>query len=467
MKKIFLILFVIALTYAKAQYKIDGLVTYDNSVWSPFQQTEVNLKDLSDNIVATVFTDNSGYYYFINIPNGSYKIELKITYKWGGGNPSDALLVNRYFIQQYNFYDELMKKAADVNIDNNKNTLDALLINRRFVQLISSFKAGDWLFDDNNVTVDGQDIHKYIKVICTGDVDGSYCPTPAAPALSENFATSSQIVWNWLAVAGAAGYKYNNTNNYSTANDAGSATSFTQTGLTCNTSYNLYVWAYSSCGSHSLAAIFSQSTSECSAFICGNNFTDTRNSKSYKTVKIGDQCWFRENLNIGTRINGSSEQSDNGTIEKYCYNDDENNCDIYGGLYKWDEAMQYVKTEGTQGVCPSGWHIPTENDLALLITYLGGNNVAGGKMKETGTTHWTTPNTDATNSSGFTGLAAGFRFHTDKKFYYLGNRTYYWGSSEGTNTAYGKNRGLLYNFGAVSYGDMDKGYAFSIRCIKD
>jgi uncharacterized protein (TIGR02145 family) len=129
--------------------------------------------------------------------------------------------------------------------------------------------------------------------------------------------------------------------------------------------------------------------------------------KLYHTVQIGSQCWFRENLNIGTRIDGGVIQTDNGIIEKYCYDNLESNCDIYGGLYRWGEMMQYVTTEGTQGICPAGWHIPPLAELTILITYLGGESVAGGKMKETGTTHWLDPNTSATNSSGFTALPGG------------------------------------------------------------
>ncbi|MEI7983848.1 MAG: FISUMP domain-containing protein, partial [Bacteroidota bacterium] len=133
----------------------------------------------------------------------------------------------------------------------------------------------------------------------------------------------------------------------------------------------------------------------------------TYEGKTYSTIFIGSQCWFKENLNVGTRINGSQEQTNNSIIEKYCYNDDEVNCNIYGGLYQWNEMMQYVSNEGAKGICPTGWHLPTDAEWTTLTTYLGGESVAGGKMKEAGTAHWATPNTGATNSSFFTALPVG------------------------------------------------------------
>ncbi len=147
----------------------------------------------------------------------------------------------------------------------------------------------------------------------------------------------------------------------------------------------------------------------------------------YNTVQIGDQCWFKENLNVGTKINSTQsgfQQQDNDTIEKYCYNNDEANCDVYGGLYEWPEAMQYATTEGAQGICPVGWHIPTDNEWKILEgtvdsqygvgdpewDYAGFRGLdAGGNLKEEGTVHWIDPNEGATNSSGFTGLPGGDR----------------------------------------------------------
>ena len=159
---------------------------------------------------------------------------------------------------------------------------------------------------------------------------------------------------------------------------------------------------------------------------CG---TITYGGQTYQTVIIGTQCWMKENLNIGVPILGSSYQTDNGTLEKYCYNNNASNCDTYGGLYQWDEMMQYVTTEGTQGICPTGWHLPSDAEWCILENYVDAGTVlciggmrgidAGGNLKEIGTTHWSSPNEGATNSSGFTALAGGR--HYNSLFYVLMN----------------------------------------------
>ena len=94
--------------------------------------------------------------------------------------------------------------------------------------------------------------------------------------------------------------------------------------------------------------------------------TITYKDQVYNTVLIGSQCWLKENLNVGTMINGTDDMEDNGIIEKYCYDNDTVNCDIYGGLYQWDEMMQYTTTQGAQGICPPDWHIPTDEEWKQL-----------------------------------------------------------------------------------------------------
>ncbi|MBK7631803.1 MAG: hypothetical protein IPJ23_14075 [Ignavibacteriales bacterium] len=105
-------------------------------------------------------------------------------------------------------------------------------------------------------------------------------------------------------------------------------------------------------------------------FICGVSKV-SYGGKDYNTVLIGNQCWLKENLNVGTMINSTGSgflQTNNGIIEKYCYDNNPANCEIYGGLYEWPEAMQYSTTPGSQEICPLGWHIPTLADFQTLST---------------------------------------------------------------------------------------------------
>ena len=112
------------------------------------------------------------------------------------------------------------------------------------------------------------------------------------------------------------------------------------------------------------------------ATVCGDRCS--YGTENYSTININGQCWFQKNLDIGTmlcanNIGGSGcsvYQTDNGAIEKNCYNNDPNNCAIYGGLYQWDEAMQYSTSDGAQGICPDGWHIPSGADQNTLVQYL-------------------------------------------------------------------------------------------------
>jgi uncharacterized protein (TIGR02145 family) len=198
---------------------------------------------------------------------------------------------------------------------------------------------------------------------------------------------------------------------------------------------------------------------------CGDFLVDERDDEVYSTVKIGSQCWMAENLNTGIMINGGSNQSDNSAIEKYCYNNATSNCDIYGGLYQWNEMMHYITTEGIQGICPEGWHLPANSEWELIRTYLGGELVAGGKMKEIGTAHWNPPNVGATNESGFTALPAGYR-NINGNFMTIGSDGQFWSSSN-----FSSNNALKWQLGFDSPGfgtnNDDKNFGLSVRCLNN
>jgi uncharacterized protein (TIGR02145 family) len=123
----------------------------------------------------------------------------------------------------------------------------------------------------------------------------------------------------------------------------------------------------------------------------------------YKTVAIENKCWLTKNLNIGTRIDGIQNQTNNQIIEKYCYDDNPKNCESFGGLYQWDEVMQYTTQENAQGICTKGWHIPTLVEFETLQTTL---NISGNELKAVGQG---TGNGIGTNASGFAALMVGLR----------------------------------------------------------
>ena len=221
---------------------------------------------------------------------------------------------------------------------------------------------------------------------------------------------------------------------------------------------------------------------------CGFPITDARDGKTYNTVLIGSQCWMAENINIGIRIDGQYDQFNNGLIEKYCYNDDTLNCDTYGALYQWAEVVQYlngatnttswspVPTGNVQGICPAGWHLPTDDEWKTLEMIIGmSQSVAdqtswrgteeGSKLKEVGTTHWNSPNAYATNASGFTALPAGYHDGTEP-FNLLGNAGYWWSSTENSDTQTWV-RTVVYDHGQVFRGLNNKSLGFSVRCLKN
>jgi len=211
------------------------------------------------------------------------------------------------------------------------------------------------------------------------------------------------------------------------------------------------------------------------SLFCGQPFTDIRDNKSYSTTYIGSQCWMAENLNVGTMINssdGGQLQTNNGVIEKYCYDNNLTYCETYGGLYEWNEMMQFNPSDDgdpgtTQGICPEGWHLPTLSEYNTLVSALGGENSAGGKMKETGTTNWNSPNSGATNSSGFTGLPSGYRSYSDGTFTSEGSSCYLKSATQvsgGTWLAY--YRKLSYSNNDAYENGSDKNNGNTVRCVK-
>lgn len=204
--------------------------------------------------------------------------------------------------------------------------------------------------------------------------------------------------------------------------------------------------------------------------------SDARNGKIYQTVRIGEQVWMAENLDIGDMINGSLNGSDDKIIQKYCYQNKTENCDTYGAMYNWYELMQYATIENAGGVCPEGWHIPSDEDWKILERTLGmaeadvqleadwRGKEEGGMLKDEGVNFWDGPNEGATNEFGFNALPAGGMENTGH-FSGLGFFTDFWTSTwDGTTPWY---RMLDADHASIYRNVGNPGYATSVRCIKD
>jgi uncharacterized protein (TIGR02145 family) len=296
-----------------------------------------------------------------------------------------------------------------------------------------------------------------------------------SPPAGTHIAGFSFVTWNWNPVPGVIGYKWSTINDFNTAVNLGAANSNTEINLSCGTTFIRYLWAYDVCG-YSLPTVLTQTTEPCSS--CGTSLIDVRDGAAYNTVLIGTQCWFAQNINMGKKISGAILQSNNGTIEKYCYDNLEDNCSVYGGLYTWAEAVQFLNgaTNSTSwdpipsgyvtGICPNGWHLPDDDDWNNLTSYLGGLTVTGGKMKDVSWL-WDYPNTGATNESGFTGLPAGYAIgYGGNNFYSLHSNTWYWSATQINST--GVNALILnYNDAQVDFYPHFKPAGYSVRCCKD
>ncbi|MDT3740724.1 MAG: fibrobacter succinogenes major paralogous domain-containing protein [Candidatus Kapabacteria bacterium] len=185
-------------------------------------------------------------------------------------------------------------------------------------------------------------------------------------------------------------------------------------------------------------------------------------------IQIGSQIWMCRNLDVDHYRNGDSipqvtnpTQWANLKTGAWCYyNNDPANGAVYGKLYNW------YAVNDPRGLAPAGWHVPSDAEWATLISYLGGDIVAGGKMKETGTMHWLSPNEGATNSSSFTALPGGCRVVSSGGFFSLRYGGFWWSASEYDEANAWVSYLDYYNTNNVSYYD-DKVFGFSVRCVKD
>jgi len=246
-------------------------------------------------------------------------------------------------------------------------------------------------------------------------------------------------------------------------NDTGTGSFISSlTGLTPSTTYYVRAYATNSVGT-GYGSTVSFKTVETVTDIDGN---------VYHIVTIGTQDWLAENLKttkyhngnlIGTTTPATLDISNATTYPtpkyQWAYAGNESNVATYGRLYTW-----YAATD-SRNVCPTGWHVPTEGEWTTLTTFLGGESVAGGKLKEAGTSHWISPNTGATNSSGFTALPGGHR-SINTGFEVINVYSVWWCSNEyDTTTAWYR---LIFSDRVSFQGYYNnKAYGYSVRCLRD
>jgi uncharacterized protein (TIGR02145 family) len=245
--------------------------------------------------------------------------------------------------------------------------------------------------------------------------------------------------------------------------DSSGVGSFTSSieGLLADTEYNIRAYAINDAGTN-YGNLLTFTTPK--PFPENGSIVKDIDDNSYHTLVIGNQVWLQENLKTSKYTNGEPVINftdttawawGNITYGAYSnYNNDTSLSNVYGKLYNW------YSINDTRGVCPDGWHIPSKTEWEELINVLGGAAVAGGKLKETGTAHWLSPNTGATNEFGFTALPSGFR-EVNGAFQSQGYVTYIWTSTETIDY------GLGWGEASIGFITSMKNIGLSVRCTMD
>ncbi|HRY31687.1 MAG TPA: FISUMP domain-containing protein [Bacteroidales bacterium] len=448
---------------------INGMVTYFNSSQSPLGFVNVNLVDQNGQSMAQSYSMTDGSFSFTNVPAGNYSVIASSFALPEGINNVDALFAHRHSLG-LDTLTGLTFLAGDVNEDDMVDSMDVVRIQERILGKILEFSAGTWIFDTVSLIVTSPAVYPLAMTgLCIGDIDRNANPGPACPPLTASagndllnisgvnvqlqaVAPGYNASGTWSIVSGSGGtfMDIHDPVTIFTTNSPGAFTLRWTVKNTCN--------AASDEVDVSFLPVMNQPCPDVPSFSFGG--------QDYNTVLIGDQCWMRENLNIGTMVTTTQGMSNNGIIEKFCYQDNPSMCNTYGALYRWDEMMQYAASKGSRGICPEGWYIPTAEDWNELFTYLGSPSAAGGKLKATGTAFWGTPNTGATNESGFTAIGAGIYNYPNFDLLHL--RTMFWSSNpSGTGNAWvGLN---LLNTSTAQLGQTSnlRSYGLSVRCIKN
>jgi len=200
---------------------------------------------------------------------------------------------------------------------------------------------------------------------------------------------------------------------------------------------------------------------------CPASLTDI-DGNTYNVVKIGNQCWmsenlkttrFKDNTEIGYTINNGEWMSSNVALYAWYESDEAFYGSHYGALYNWHAA-------NSDKLCPDGWHVPTKEEFEALASYLGGTEEAGGKLKETDTIYWATPNTGATNESGFSARGGGIRL-SNGNYFYLKTNGCWWIEAQPLASCCAWHASLRYDKNNLFISTDAVRNGFSVRCLKN
>jgi len=474
--------------------QISGNLKYDNNSQTALVGVPVHLRTLLGNIVSSDTTDSLGNYDMRGYNNGTYVLDAQVNYSPGGINSTDALQVTRYFTSLTTLT-PLRIKAGDVNGNNISNSADALLINRRITGLLPAFSVGAFVNNLPSVSATGNPIVGNLRVLSAGDVNGTYNPLPSAPTLAldtvygnGNVGTAVVRFTNPGSGVFERGIVWSSSpnptisSNKSVAGKGGFG--FTHSFGTIDPNNIQYARAYA----RTSAGVFyspERSFTPIPGLRCpGTPSVMDIDGNLYHTVQIGTQCWTQSNLKVSKYRNGdaiptglSNTAWQNTTAGAYAiYDNNPVNDGLYGKLYNHYAVMD------NRGLCPTGWHVPTDGEWNVMVKYLDPyadtgtigwqNTTAGGALKSTTTQPtsggWNSPNSGATNSSGFSAGPGGLRASHDGSFYFLGIYGVWWTSSNTwPYSNYAWARYLYHGPESIYRGYDGRPSAFSVRCLKN
>lgn len=362
--------------------------------------------------------------------------------------------------------------SVSLNWADDSNIEDGYKIERKYEggnwELLNTTTTNN--YEDNNFELNTWVYYRVSAYV--GEYNSSYAhnnfyatfPAPTNLVITVNSPTSVTLCWQ-ENITGEDGFKIDRKTSEGTwevefetlnAND----TTFTDESLDLvNNDYNYRLYAF--------VNTYQSQKIEGIAVLCWYPFTDSRDGHQYEFVQIHNQIWMKENLAYLPEVSPPANGSPSSTYY-YVYDymgssvlaaKETSNYQEYGVLYNLPAALT---------ACPEGWHLPSDNEWTILIDYLGGESVAGGKMKEVGYQHWNNPNTGATNSSGFTGLPGGRRRDYYGDFVAIGNSGTWWSSTQyqyaSSSTWYRK---MYYSYGGVTREAFTNSWGHSVRCLRD